>query len=214
MDALLFCSEDCMSMFINVLVFPCRYLVKLHFPFSQVIVGGSKSQNDRVFFIVAGSCSVSTKLQTTRQYSCPDEVRLSLDQRNNEQSEFANHSLSVHDNNGKNNIDKIFSSHSENELKNRKSKFFTIAKLTEGDYFNVGENLSNLYIITNTRVSSFHLFLSFHLSYFFILNGFFVEDIVKEKKYLKAVIICQSSASAESMKKFILAEWSMQIRKH
>lgn len=186
MDALLFCSEDCMSMFINVLVFPCRYLVKLHFPFSQVIVGGSKSQNDRVFFIVAGSCSVSTKLQATRQYSCPDEVRLSLDQRNNEQSEFANHSLSVHDNNGKNNIDKIFSSHSENELKNRKSKFFTIAKLTEGDYFNVGENLSNLYIITNTRVSSFHLFVVISSFLLFHFKRFFCGRHSKRKKIFKS----------------------------
>ena len=98
--------------------------------FSQVIVGGSKSQNDRVFFIVSGSCSVSTKLQTSIQHSRPEEVRLSLDQANNEQPEFVNHSVSVQDNNGKNNIDKIFSSHSENESKDRRRKFFTIAKLT------------------------------------------------------------------------------------
>ena len=134
--------------------------MKLYIPFSQVIVGGSKSQNDRVFFIVSGSCSVSTKLQAAIQDSRPEEFRLSLDQSSNEQPEFVKHSVSDHDSNGKNNIDKIFSSHSENGSKDRKTKFFTIAKLTEGDYFNVGENLSNLYVITNTRVSSFHLFVA------------------------------------------------------
>ena len=146
-----------MSTAINVPLFLWHYFVKLYMPFSQVIVGGSKSQNDRVFFIVSGSCSVSTKLQASIQHSRPEKVRLSLDQGNNGQPEFVNHSVSVQDNNGKNNIDKIFSSHSENESKDRRRKFFTIAKLTEGDYFNVGENLSNLYIITNTRVSSIHL---------------------------------------------------------
>ena len=188
-----------MSTAINVPLFLWHYFVKLYMPFSQVIVGGSKSQNDRVFFIVSGSCSVSTKLQASIQHSRPEKVRLSLDQGNNGQPEFVNHSVSVQDNNGKNNIDKIFSSHSENESKDRRRKFFTIAKLTEGDYFNVGENLSNLYIITNTRVSSIHLLAviwPFLLSHFkwFLCGGYKKSE--KKKKLVEAAIICQSSAFA------------------
>ena len=187
-----------MSTAINVLLFLWHYFVKLYMLFAQVIVGGSKSQNDRVFFIVSGSCSVSTKLQTSIQHSRLEEVRLSLDQANNEQPEFVNHSVSVQDNNGKNNIDKIFSSHSENESKDRRRTFFTIAKLTEGDYFNVGENLSNLYIITNTRVSSIHLLAviwPFLLSHFKWLScGGYKKREEKKKKTCRS--ICQSSAFA------------------
>ncbi|XP_057292624.1 uncharacterized protein LOC130621349 [Hydractinia symbiolongicarpus] len=133
--------------------------VCLHFNvLFQVIVSEKKLRNDRVFFIASGHCSVVRRIDLLKKFVSKKKYKYTLPplKTGNETnsvdtfkrlSSYSNEYMPCN-----NDVQLVTKRRCSKQADVLETRYFMVRELSDGDFFNVGESLEGLYVISVGRV--------------------------------------------------------------
>lgn len=123
-----------------------------------MIVSEKKLRNDRVFFIASGHCSVVRRIELLKKFVSKKKYKYTLPPlktRNKTNSVDTFKRLSSYSNEYmpcNNDVQLVTERRCSKQADVLETRFFMVRELTDGDFFNVGESLEGLYVISVGRV--------------------------------------------------------------
>jgi len=127
------------------------------YPPNSVLVSEKKRYADRVFFVASGLCIVVRRIDLIKRMVSKDKYRYilpPLQGRKTQDQNNANENPTTpkQDTETSNNVKQLVKTITKYPRDIPETRFFTIAELNSNDYFNVGEDLEGLYVISVGRV--------------------------------------------------------------